>query len=176
MDTEITDPIETVDAPETPEIDPKEANRKGFEQRQEKKRLEDLTRELEGYKRREEEARKATLTETQRLKEELDAIKAERERETMQRLKEKVAAKFKLPDVFVNRLVGSDETSLEADAEEISKQLPRQRVGVTSDPVKETTSPSRTYKESQLSDRAFYKAHEADILKAYREGRIVRGE
>ena len=94
MDTEITDPIDTsVEAPEAPDTDLKEANRKGYEQRQEKKRLEDLTRELEGYKRREEEARKATLTETQRLKEELDQIKAERERETAQRLREKVAAK-----------------------------------------------------------------------------------
>jgi hypothetical protein len=176
---ELIDPLapdtltEAPDAPDTDPNDSKAKNRAGYDQRKQQTLMDQLVRENEGYKRREDEARRATLSEVQRLTEERDGLRAERDRESAQRLRERVAREYRLPEAFSSRLVGTDEEALRADAEELAKLLPRQKVGSVSDPVRETTTSGRTYRTSDISDRAFFLAHKADIELAGREGRIT---
>ena len=71
----------------------------------------------------------------------------------------------------MNRLVGSDEASLEADAEELAKLLPRQRVGTTSDPVKEVANPGRIYTRAELRANPRLAAS-PEVRQAMAEGRV----
>jgi hypothetical protein len=150
----------------------KEQSRRAYELRQKAKRADDLEKELEGYKRREDEARKAKLTEEQRLKEERDEAVARATKLESDILKQKVAAEFKLPSALVARLIGTDEAALRADAEELAKLLPKPRVGSTTEPVREGQQGPRIYKRSELMNNPEL-ARSPEVMKAYQEGRIV---
>lgn len=156
------------------DTDEKKRNREGYDQRKAAKEAEELRKELDGYKRREEDARKAKLTEEQRLKEDHDSLKAENERLKADSLRNKVAAEYKLPASLAARLIGSDEAAMRADAEELAQLLPKTKIGGATDPAKEAGS-KQTFTRSQLRDRAFFLKNEAAIKEAYREGRIVEG-
>ncbi|MBW3622705.1 MAG: hypothetical protein KY468_04770 [Armatimonadetes bacterium] len=165
---------ETTESTSTETTDDKEQKRQGFEQRQAAKRLKSLEDELAGYKRRDEEARKAQLTEEQRLKEEADTLRQENERLKTERLQQKVAAEFKLPASLAARLIGSDEEALRADAADLAKLLPKQKAGNHTDPTREQGN-LPTFKRSQLRDIDFFQKNKDAILQAQREGRIVEG-
>lgn len=172
--TQETTETEVQDVTQEGSGDDKERARQGFEQRQAAKRLKALEDELAGYKRRDEDARKAKLTEEQRLKEETDNLRQENERLKTERLQTKVAAEFKLPPALAARLIGSDEEALRADAAELAKLLPKPKAGTVTDPVNGTNG-KPVFKRSQLRDPEFYRANEAAIKLAAREGRIVNG-
>ena len=127
----------------------KDKNRDGYEQRKAKQEADALRKELDGYKRREDEARKAKLTDDERLKEERDSLAAENERLKLDRMRDKIAAEMKLPPALAARLIGTDEESMRADAEDIAKLLPKTKVGTAADPVRDNQGVP-TYTRAQL--------------------------
>jgi hypothetical protein len=168
MDTETNiDIAPDADLAPAPSIEAnKEQNREGYAQRQ----LEKLQRENAELKRRAEEQRKSELTEYQKLREEVDAIKSERESLRVENLRRKVAAEYKLPDAFVNRLMGDDEDSLRADAESLASMLPRPKVGTPTDPVRDVVQ-GKIYTREELRLNPTL-ARSPEVLQAMVEGRI----
>ena len=163
-----------VNPAEDPAVDPaanpaagddKERNRAGYEQRQTKKQLEELQKELDGYKRRDEEARKAKLTEQQRLKEEADQLRADNERLRTERLQQKIAAEFNLPASLAVRLIGTDEDALRADAADLAKLLPRPKAGTGTNPASDQSSVP-TYTRAQLQKDPVLALKVGDMLRA----------
>lgn len=134
-----TDPAAQTN-PETKPADAKSA---------EQTRLEALEQELATYRQRDEERRKAKLTEEERRKEEQDALKAENEKLKTQILRDKVAAEFKLPAELAEVLRGSDEAAYRAHAEVLSKYAQPRKAGNPADPLSDgSTIP--TYTREQL--------------------------
>jgi hypothetical protein len=160
--------------PPAPDPPPKpgeaDARRAAYDARKLAKELDDLRKENEGYKRRDDDARKAQLTKEQALQEERDTIKAENDRLKADRLKDKVAAEFKLPPVLAARLIGSDEESLRADAEELMKSIPKPVAGSPTNPVREQGS-ARIYTRAELAKDPTLAAS-PEVRQAAREGRV----
>lgn len=150
-----------------------EGKRAAFEMRQLQQRLETLEKENQVYKRRADEERKAKLSEEQRLREERDELAQKVERFRVAALQEKVAAELKLPSAFAPLLVGSDEDALRAHAEELSKFLPKPRVGSPTDPLRDAAK-GRVYKRSELAADPKL-AMSPEVLQAAHEGRVVAG-
>ena len=143
-----------------------------------RKQLSDLKAENEGYKRRDEEARKARLSDEERVREEVETLRAERDRIASENMRRKVASEYKLPDAFINRLVGSDEDSLRADAEELASLLPKPKIGSVSNPVSSNAGISdvrRTFKSSDIErmPQAEFERRRGEIMQAYKEGRVT---
>lgn len=154
--------------------DKKEESRTAFLLRQLQKEVGELRKENEGYKRRADDIRKASLTEEQRLKEDNDALSREVERMKLQALQQKIAAEFRLPASLAVRLIGTDEEAMRADAEELAKYVPRPKSpGGPTNPDKGNAGSKPTFSRTQLRDPAFYKANEAAIKEAAKEGRIT---
>lgn len=151
--------------------DPKAQSREGYEARKARQEADALRQELEGYKRREDEARKAKLTDQQRLQEERDQLAQENERMKIERMQNKIALEFKLPPALAARLIGTNEDALRADAEDLAKLLPKPKVGTTTDPVREPGN-AKTYKRSELAASPEL-ARSPEVLQAAREGRIT---
>ncbi len=154
-----------------------ETARKAYEARKspERKQLEEITAELEKYKRRDEEARLAALSSEQKLEEERDAavnVAATLKRQIEQA---RIGAEFKLPRTLWDRIQGSDDAAMRADAEELAKHMARAKVGSATDVVKEGQSQGQTFTRSQIADRAFFVANEKAIMEAYSAGRITQG-
>jgi len=120
-------------------------------------------------------------TDAQKLQEERDALKAERDNLQMAQLRREVADEKGLTPAQAKRLVGTTRDELESDADDIITTFPAQ----PAPPVKpkfgdvgqgpRAESGQRIYTESQLKDFAFYTKHKEDILLAQRENRIVAG-
>jgi hypothetical protein len=157
-------------AAEAAELEKKEKSRDGYALRKAKEEAEALRKENEGYKRRDEEARLAKLTDEQRIREERDALQAKVERLELEGLRNKVGAEFKLPPALAERLVGTDEASMRADAADIAKLLPKSVVGRVTNPPGEAPQ-GRIYKRSELQ-RDPKLARSPEVQQALREGRI----
>jgi len=188
-DTELTDPpaptpedapADNQRSPETPapdtaptEDDPKPRSENGaaYEARKANERAKALEKELEGYKRRDEDTRKAKLTEDERLKEELKIAQDKVARLETKALQDKVAAEYKLPPVLGARLIGSDEDSLRADAEELAKLLPPRRGGSPTDPARDTGQKTRIYTRAELQADPKLAASD-EVRQANAEGRV----
>lgn len=87
----------------------------------------------------------AELSEMERLKKQLDEIKAEADRLRRAELQRQAAEKHKLPASLATRLQGETLEELEADAEELAKTLPKPTTpvsptnpGANGQPVEET--------------------------------------
>lgn len=144
-------PVDPAPAPEPdPSVDPKTGNKAAYEARKAREEAERLRKELDGYKRREDDARKAKLTEEQRIREENEALTAKVTRLETERLQQKVAAEFKLPPALAARLIGSDEDALRADAEELSKLVARPRVGSATDPMRDGAAKPRQITRAEM--------------------------
>ena len=165
-------PADPTDPPADP-ADPKDpaAARAAYEARQAKKRADELERELAGYKRREEDARKEKMTQAQKLQEERDLLANENAQLKIENLRASVGAELKLPPALTAVLVGSDRESMMAHGEELAKLVSRPRVGNPTDPPRGDGN-KRIYKRSEL--RADVKlASSPEVALAAREGRIT---
>jgi hypothetical protein len=170
-DTAAPDPA-PADAPDPAraDADPKKASAAAYEARKANEKATALELELSGYKRREEEARQAKLTEQERLKEETESLRAENSRLKSERAISKIRAEFKLPEAFV--LVGSDEDALRAHAAELAALLPKPRAGSATDPARDAVgAKARIYTRAELAGDVEL-ARSAEVLLAMREGRI----
>jgi hypothetical protein len=115
-------------------------------------------------------------TDLQRLQEERDALKSERDSLTQAQLRREVADEKGLTPAQARRLVGATREELEADADDILTAFPatpaKPKFGdVGQGPRGE--SANRIYTRSEISDFTFYTKNKDDILLAYKEGRIA---
>jgi hypothetical protein len=157
-------------AESAPTPDPKDQNREGYAQRQLEKQLKELRAENEAYKRRDEEARKAKLSEQQQIAEELAQLKAERDQIHQENLRRKVASEYGLPESLIGRLIGSDENALRADAEELAALLPKKTAGTHTNPTHVHSTP-KIYTRAELAADPIL-ARSPEVLKAAKEGRV----
>lgn len=144
-------PVEAAPRPAPPE--PKPDNRTAAELRLAQKKLKDLETENAAYKRRDEEKRQSDLTKEQKLQEERDSLAAENAALKMDTLRERIGKEFNLRDEVVSRLIGSDEASLRADAEDLAGKgftKARPRVGSSTDPLREGNPGARKITRDQL--------------------------
>ena len=170
LDDAADDPKDEPADPPTEPIDKKRENAAAYEARKARELAEGLKKELDGYKRREEDARKEKLSESERLKEEAASLKAERDQLQTERLQLKIAAEFKLPESLAVRIIGSDEESMRADAEELAKLIVRPKAGSTTDPPR-GQSGARIYSRAELAADPKLAAS-PEVLQAAKEGRI----
>ena len=114
-------------------------------------------------------------SETQKLQEERDALKAENSRLAIENLRRDVAIAKGITPEAASRLVGTTREELEADADVLLGVLKAQKPAFGTVTATGTTpAAGRVYKQSELNDHAFYTANKADILAALKEGRITQ--
>ena len=93
--------------------------------RKEEKEWKRKERELNELKAKDEERKKADMTEAERYKQEAESLKAELARERVGRMRLQVAAEYNLPEALANRLQGESLDDMKADAEQLAKLLPK---------------------------------------------------
>ena len=96
-------------------------------QREELKQAKKAAGELERYKKLEEERKQAEMSETDRLKAELDQMKGELKAKTVRTMQIEVAAKVGIPAALSDRLKGETPEEMEEDAKAILDMLPKQK-------------------------------------------------
>jgi hypothetical protein len=167
----VSAPAETAqDAPETPTETPKQDIPAEV-----KKALQKANKEAETLRLRLKEFEDRDKSTEQKLQEERDALKAERDALYLDNLRREVADEKGLTPAQARRLVGSTRDELEADADDVLEAFPVKAKPVYGDVGQGSRSESaqRVYTQAELNDFAFFQEHKADILLAQREGRIL---
>jgi len=93
-----------------------------------------LSKELESYKLKEEERKKAELSEIDRLKLEAQEAKDKLAELTLDKQRREIAEKVKLPFALADRIKGETPEEMEADAKQLFDSLPKSvttKTGVT---------------------------------------------
>ena len=96
-------------------------------QREELKQAKKTAAELERYRKMEEERKQAEMSETDRLKAELERAQSELKAKTARTMQIEVAAKLGLPAALSDRLHGETLEEMEEDAKAILEVLPKQK-------------------------------------------------
>ena len=131
------------------------------------KALSDVTAKLKEYEDRDK-------SESQKLLEERDALKAERDLYKIENLRREVAIEKGIDLKAASRLVGTTREELEADADVLAEVLKGAKLTFGTVTATSTTQPvGRIYRQSELNDHAFFQANKADIQAALKEGRIT---
>lgn len=126
-----TDVIEKVTpAVETEEFDKERALETIRKLREFEKEAKSLKRKVGEYEEAEQKRKEAEMSETDKLKAQLEKAALELSTLKTNELKRQAAAKFKLPDALALRLQGNTLEELEADAETLAKTLPKGTVTV----------------------------------------------
>ena len=101
-----------------------------------------LAKELESYKQKEEERRKAELSEIDRLKLEKQEAEQKLHTLTLEKQRREIAEKVKLPFGLADRIKGETPEEMEADAKQLFEQLPKAtpKTGITN-PGAQATEP-----------------------------------
>ena len=168
---EVLAPVETAqDAPETPTETPKQDIPDEVKQA-----LRKANKEAETLRLRLKEFEDRDKTAEQKLQEERDSLKAERDALYLDNLRREVADEKGLTPAQARRLVGSTREELESDAEDVLATFPIKAKPVFGDVGQGNRGESaqRVYTQAELNDFAFFQEHKADILLAQREGRIL---
>lgn len=96
-------------------------------QREENKLLKREAAELARYRQAEEERKKAEMTETERLKAELEQLQSEAKRAQIRARQMELASKYELPVAIAERLKGESLEEMEADAQAMKELLPKKK-------------------------------------------------
>ena len=126
VDVEVQDTKTAVDE-QPEEFDKTRAMDLIRKQRDELKQAKKAAAELEHYKKLEEERKQAEMTESERLKLELDKLQSELTAKTVRTMQIEVAAKLGLPAALSDRLHGETLEEMEEDAKAILEVLPKQK-------------------------------------------------
>lgn len=144
------------------------ANKEATELRLKLKAQDDMEAKLREYEDRDK-------SDSQKLQEERDALKTERDQLRSENLRRDVADEKGLTPAQARRLVGTTREELEADADAVLEDFPV----TTPKPVFEDVGQgvrrdgnAPRYRQSQLTDHTFWLANKADIQLAMAEGRI----
>jgi TolA-binding protein len=168
----------TLDAPsidaETP-VTPTETQERPNNIAAMEKQLRRANKEAEEMRLRLKEIDDASKSETQKLQEERDALKASLETLELDRMRRDVADQYGLTPALAARLVGATRDELEADAEQVAALFSTKPKPVFGDVGQgaRAASAQRVYTAKELNDHAFFMEHKADIHLAQREGRIT---
>lgn len=141
-----------------------------------KRALKKANKEAETLRLKLKEYEDRDKTDLQKLQEERDALRQERDSLTFNQLRREVADEKGLTPAQAKRLVGSTREELEADADDILSSFPaasKPKFGDVGQGARTEKSAQRVYSRSELNDFSFYQANKADILLAYKEGRIA---
>ena len=161
----------TTEQPETPVESPK-----ADVPPEVKKALNKANKEAETLRLKLKEYEDRDKTDLQKLQEERDALKSERDLLNLEQLRREVADEKGLTLAQARRLVGTTREELESDADEILEAFPVKAApkvfGDVGQGVRQDSA-QRVYTTAELNDFAFYQEHKADILLAQREGRII---
>ena len=158
------------------EPDPKQESRVAFEARKANERAASAEKQLAHYKAREEEDRRAKLTEEQRRQEEFEVLRDKAQRLEKENALVKIATRFKIREEHWQRIVGNTAEELEEDAERLSKiagmTTAPVRGGSPTDPPRDATgAKSRIYTRAELQADPVL-ARSPEVLQANREGRV----
>lgn len=169
----VTEPVET-EAVETAEATQVDDTAKTDIPPEVKRALAKANKEAETLRLRLREFEDRDKTEAQKLQEERDALKAERDALTLQTLRREVADEKGLTPAQARRLVGSSREEMEADADDLIATFPKAKpaFGNVNQGARGESAP-RVYTQRELNDFTFFQAHKDDILAAQREGRII---
>ena len=142
-----------------------------------KRALKKANKEAETLRLKLKEYEDRDKTDLQKLQEERDTLKAERESLYLAQLRREVADEKGLTPAQAKRLVGTTREELEADADDVLTAFPVKSAPVFGDVGQgpRGESGSRIYTQSELNDFSFYTKNKDDILLALREGRIIEG-
>lgn len=139
-----------------------------------KRALSKANKEAETLRLRLKEIEDRDKTDAQKLQEERDALRAERDALALQSLRREVADEKGLTPAQARRLIGTTREEMEADADDLIAAFPKPKPAFGSvGQGARTDAAARVYKQAELNDHAFFLAHKDDILAAYREGRIT---
>jgi len=83
-------------------------------------------KELERLKADEAKRKESEMSELEKAQKRAADLESELQRERVEKLRVKVAAKYQLPEFFADRLKGETEEELEADAAQLAANLPKQ--------------------------------------------------
>ena len=170
-----TDAIEQdATAPDAQGVAPDTAETKPEIPAEVKRALQKANKEAETLRLKLKEFEDRDKTDAQRLQEERDALKLERDTLALENLRREVAEEKGLTPAQARRLVGSTREELEADADDVIATFPIKAKPVFGDVGQGARGESsqRVYKQSELNDHAFFTKHKEDILLAYKENRI----
>jgi len=168
-------------APEAEGVAPSDAPNDATESKQDipaevKNALKKANKEAETLRLKLKEYEDRDKTDLQRLQEERDALKSERDILNLKTLQREVADEKGLTPAQARRLVGSTREELEADADDILASFPvtpaKPKFGDVGQGAR-GESAAHIYTRSELNDFTFYQANKADIQLAYKEGRIA---
>lgn len=115
-------------------------------------------------------------TDAQKLLEERDALKTERDLLMIENVRRDVAAETGLNPALTKYLTGTTRDELEISAKELASFTPPPKpkfgdVGL-GEGTREVGGSGRVYTQAEISNHQFYLANKADILLASKEGRI----
>lgn len=140
-----------------------------------KKALKKANKEAETLRLKLKEYEDRDKTDLQKLQEERDALRAERDSLTLEQLRREVAEEKGLTIAQARRLVGTTREELEADADEVIATFPIKSAPKFGDvgQGQRGESAQRVYTQSELNDFTFFQKNKEDILLALKEGRIA---
>jgi hypothetical protein len=127
-----------------------------------------LSKELESYKLKEEERKKAELSEIDRLKLEAQEAKEKLAELTLDKQRREVAEKVKLPFALADRIKGETLEEMEADAKTLFDSLPKgftPKTGVTN-PGSQAIEPTTQRLNADIDpfSPAWVKAHGGGVV------------
>jgi len=114
-------------------------------------------------------------TDAQKIQEERDALRTERAHLTLQSLRRDVAEEKGLTPAQARRLVGASREEMETDADDLLTTFPKAKptFGNVGQGTRGESAAARVFTQTEINDFGFYEKHKADILAAYKEGRIT---
>jgi hypothetical protein len=141
-----------------------------------KKALKKANKEAETLRLKLKEYEDRDKTEAQKLQEERDALKSERDSLYLENLRREVADEKGLTPAQARRLVGTTREELEADADDVIAAFPvnqKPTFGNVGQGATRGENAQRVYTTTEIQNHEFFMKHKDDILLAQREGRIV---
>lgn len=139
-----------------------------------KRALQKANKEAETLRFRLKEFEDRDKTDAQKLQEERDALRAERDDLQSKSLRREVADEKGIDPKHIKYLTGSTREELELSADELSQDFKPSRPtfgDIGQGPRGEGSA--RVYTSAELNDHAFYLANKADINLALKEGRLI---
>jgi len=100
-------------------------------------------KKLEEYEKQELTRQQAELTEAEKLKSELDQVRAELKTSRLTELKRSIAAEVGLPDAFIPRLMGEEAQDIREDAKKLLEAIPKPK------PTPSPTNPGQAATEGR---------------------------
>jgi hypothetical protein len=175
MDEQETATVEAPAEVATPEVMPEEPKQEV--PAEVKKALQKANKEAEQLRLKLKEFEDRDKTDAQRLQEDRDALKAERDALLLETLRREVADEKGLTPAQAKRLVGMTREELESDADDVLAVFPVKAAprifGDVGQGVRGDGSGKRIYTTAEIKDFQFWTANRSDIELAQREGRVI---